>query len=122
MSKPAPHVGGMQGVVVRRLRGSMSEKKQSVITSGEAPAVIFLTFVAWAVLLASILIAVIIWTNEPDSGTVVQRAETISGVAWLLGGVSACAVMLVLCEIANSLGVLVKRQPAPPPALNMRDL
>ncbi len=106
----------------------MSDDSGSILQS-ENRAVIILTAVAWVVLVGAVFVAIIIWTNEPDmpgaAGEALHRAETISGVAWLLGGISAWAVMLVLCEIANA--VVPKRPASSPPViepapLEMKDL
>ena len=77
----------------------------------------------------AVFVAIIIWTNEPDmpgaAGEALHRAETMSGVAWLLGGISAWAVMLVLCEIANAVVPKRPRSAAPVgerPPLEMKDV
>ncbi|HEY6330644.1 MAG TPA: hypothetical protein VI756_15005 [Blastocatellia bacterium] len=91
-------------IAIRHLRARSTEDGATA-TFHESGAVAFLRILAWLILIATLIVAIVIWANEPDdyASKVVARSETIAGIGWLIGGIATCAVLLVISEIANSL-------------------
>src|SRR5262249_29884197 len=72
--------------------------------TADSGAIVFLRMIAMAQA-TCVIVAVIIWSNESYDKDL-ARLQTISGVNWVVEGGVLCAVLLVVCEIANSLAAI----------------